>query len=158
MNYSKRKSTRIPGFDYSTHNFYFVTICTHDKKCIFGTPKTLNFLGQIAASCMEEIPAHFPGVKVEKYVVMPNHVHAILIIGEGIDQGKLPNLTAVVGGYKAAVSKLANPIMHGRPVWQRSFHDHVIRNQVDFENIWQYIEENPSKWEDDCFFQPPPKP
>lgn len=152
MEYPQRKTTRIPGYDYSTQNYYFVTICTHEKKKLFGNPNNLNSLGAIAAKYMEQIPLHYPDIQVEKYVIMPNHVHAILILGIGAEKKKLPNLTSVVGGYKSAVSKNIRPWIQEGPVWQRSFHDHIIRNQNEFEKIWLYIEGNPFKWEDDCFF------
>lgn len=141
---SFRKSPRIPGYDYSKENYYFVTICTHEKKCYFYSGSILNRYGKTAQKCMEEIPYHFPGVKVDKYVVMPNHVHAIVVIEEGC----AASLSTIIGQYKSAVSKYVS----ASRLWQRSFHDHVIRNQISYEKIWNYIDTNPVRWKSDCFY------
>ena len=74
-----RKSPRLPNYDYSTPNYYFITICTNKKKCIFGEPNGLNALGKSAEQAFIEIETHFPGVYVDKFVVMPNHVHGIIV-------------------------------------------------------------------------------
>lgn len=139
-----RRSPRIPGFDYSSENYYFVTICTYEKKCCFYGDGILNHAGKIAQKCVSEIPEHFPGVKVDKYVVMPNHVHAIVVI----EQGCTVTLSTIIGQYKAAVSRS----LSCSPLWQRSFHDHIIRNQISYEKIWNYIDTNPLRWKDDCFY------
>ena len=141
---SFRKSPRIPGYDYSSANYYFVTICTHEKKCCLYSHGVLNHFGQAAKECMEEIPAHFSGVRIDKHVVMPNHIHAIVVI----EQSCNATLSTIVGQYKSAVSKQL-AVAH---LWQRSFHDHVIRNQVSYEKIWNYIDTNPIRWKDDCFY------
>ena len=143
-----RKPTRIPGYDYSCVNYYFVTICTHEKHCLFYTHGKLNRLGSIAQTCMQSIPQHFPECKVDKYVIMPNHVHAILVI----DECNASPITAIVGQYKSSVSKLIHQIQPNLLVWQRSFHDHVIRTQRRYEVIWSYIDTNPLRWREDCFF------
>jgi len=152
MELPKRKTTRIPGFDYSTRNYYFVTICTDNKTCIFGKPGILNGFGKIAEKCMQSIEIYYKNVWIDKYVIMPNHVHAIIIIGTQIQDEQLPNLTQVVGQYKMSVTKQIHKIAPDCKVWQRSFHDHIIRNQQSYEKIWLYIEGNPSKWEDDCYY------
>ena len=82
MDVPKRKSARIPGFDYSSENYYFVTICTHEKKCIFGTAGNLNALGRIAEQDLQELSVRYRGVHVDKMVVMPNHIHVILFLQE----------------------------------------------------------------------------
>ena len=152
MNTPKRKSPRIPHYDYSTPNHYFITICTSDKKCIFGQPGKLNRLGEIAEDCLLTIPAINPKVRIDKYVVMPNHVHVIVVID---DDGCQKSIPQIVGQYKMAVTKEIHKIEPGKEVWQRSFHDHIIRNQERYELIWMYIENNPIKWEEDCFFKLP---
>nr|MBQ8244215.1 transposase [Oscillospiraceae bacterium] len=135
-------------YDYSNPNYYFITICTWEKKCIFGKNTNLNVYGRIAVRGLVKITRHFPSVRVEKFVVMPNHIHAILVLGENA-----PNLSVVVGQFKSFVSKQIHTIEPKKKVWQASFHDHVVRNQKDFERIWLYIESNPGNWEKDCFFQ-----
>ena len=147
-----RKNTRIPGYDYSTRNYYFVTICTNNKECIFGEPKHLNVFGKIAEECIIKIPEYYKNTTVDKYVVMPNHIHMVLIIGTEQNKEDLPNLSHIIGQYKMSVTKKIHKICADSHVWQRSFHDHIIRYQQAYEKIWMYIEGNPDKWEEDCFF------
>ena len=142
-----RKHPRLKAYDYATANYYFVTICTHNKSCIFGSPMNLSPIGKLAQALLEEIPVHFPGVVMDKYVVMPNHIHGIVIL-----PGNNAKLTTIIGQYKAAVTKSVRDIYGDVPLWQTSFHDHVIRNQKDYERIWTYIEGNPSRWAEDCFY------
>ena len=152
MELSKRKSPRIAGYDYSTPNYYFITICTHKKTCIFGSPSNLNQYGKIAEDYLLKIPEIHPTVRLDKYVVMPNHIHGIFIIEKPEHEQALQDLSVILGQYKMSVTKkirMRNPEM---TVWQRSFHDHVIRNQAGYEKIWMYIENNPIKWEEDCFY------
>ena len=147
-----RKSPRMSFFDYASSHYYFVTICTHEKKCIFGYTDNLSRYGQIAADSITRISAHYSSVAVDKFVVMPNHIHMILIIGCDPDKKENPSLDQVVGAYKSGVSREIHKIGYTFPVWQRSFHDHVIRNQKDYERIWAYIDTNPMRWETDCFY------
>ena len=106
-------------------------------------------MGQIAEECIMRIPSFYPDVIVDHYVIMPNHVHAIFIFKEGM-HGK--NLSHVIGQYKMAVTKRIHLINPDIIVWQRSFHDHIIRNQNSYEEIWNYISDNPRKWKEDCFY------
>ena len=149
MELPKRKPTRLAGFDYATYNYYFITICTHQKKCIFGKPGSLSDLGKIAYGHMRQIKEHFSGVQVDNFIIMPNHVHAIVIIGE---KTQTPNLSTVIGQYKASVAKEIHKLYPQMEIWQRSFHDHIIRNQKEYEKIWEYVQFNFQKWEEDCFY------
>ena len=149
MDLPKRKSPRIPGYDYSSVNYYFITICTHEKRCIFGNPGELNWMGRCAEECLRMIPQLHPEIRVDKYVVMPNHIHVIFDVQES---EKKTDLNVVTGQYKMAVTKRIREKNPGFIVWQRSFHDHVIRKQITYEKIWNYIEDNPRKWEEDCFY------
>jgi len=151
MEYSNRKSPRIPAYDYSSPNYYFITICTHNKECIFGEPGRLNAYGKIAEINLLKIPDIFPAISIEKYVIMPNHIHGIFIVSESEEKG-LKDLSIILGQYKMSVTKKIRILEPERIVWQRSFHDHVIRNKKSYEKIWTYIENNPLKWEEDCFF------
>ena len=144
--FQKRKNPRLSGYDYSTPNYYFITICTHEKQCIFGKPSKLNKLGKIAEKGLNRIADHFPGVFVDKYVVMPNHVHAIIVL-----EDSSVTLPVVIGQYKAFVTKSIHAFLPDQVVWQTSFHDHIIRNQHSYEKIWSYIETNPNQWNEDCF-------
>jgi len=149
----KRKATRLPGFDYASHNFYFITICTYQKRCIFGKPNQVNSFGFIAKECLCDLSKVYPQVTVDCYVVMPNHIHAIMIIGsEGKMDDGLPSLTKVVGQYKMTVTKRIHEQEPDMKIWQRSFHDHIIRDRKGYEKIYNYIVTNPMKWEEDCFY------
>ena len=144
-----RKPTRIPGYDYSTPNYYFVTICTDKKRCLFGSVEQLNVYGKIAEQCMDDIPNHFPQIRIDKFVIMPNHVHAIVVV-ESVEE--TPSLNTVIGQYKSAVSKKIRETKPRMEVWQRSFHDHIIRDQSRYETIWSYIDTNRHRWKDDRFY------
>ena len=115
MDLPKRKSPRIPGYDYGLPNYYFVTICTHDKKCLFGKPGILNRFGQFAEECLKGIPNIYPEILLDKYVIMPNHVHAILIISE-MKENK--SISTVIGQYKTAVTKKIREMDPTLKVWQ----------------------------------------
>ena len=145
--YPSRKNPRNQAIDYSAPNYYFITICTDQKACIFGEPNQLNEFGKIALDGIEQISVHYPEVTVDKCVVMPNHIHAILIL-----TGNGRSVSDIVCSYKAYVTKRIHEIQPIRKVWQSSFHDHVIRNQQSYEKIWLYIEGNPLNWNKDCFY------
>ena len=148
MEFVQRKSPRIPKFDYTSAYYYFITICTSDKKCIFGDPMRLNMLGETARECIQEISEHYTSVEVTKSVVMPNHIHMILFVKEKTD---IP-ITRIIGQYKMEVTKRIHRWKPNITVWQRSFHDHIIRTEKGYLKIWEYIENNPAKWEEDCFY------
>ena len=147
MTYYSRKSARIPNYDYSSCNYYFVTICTHNRQCIFGSGEKLSELGEIAKRGILNLSHHYNGVRVDHYVVMPNHVHLIIILEE-----KAPNLNQIIAQYKSGVSRQIHNICPNITVWQRSYHDHIIRNQISYEKIRNYIDGNPLKWKEDCFY------
>ena len=149
MAYYMRKSPRIPGYDYASSNYYFITICTHENRCIFGLPNGLNQMGMIAEKEITNLSLHYATVFIDKFVVMPNHIHMILIIEDGDNN---PNLNQIVAQYKSGVTRKIREIFPDIKVWQRSYHDHVIRDQKGYEKIWIYIENNPLKWEEDCFY------
>ncbi len=151
MPYYNRKPTRIPDFDYSQGFYYFVTICTYEKKYLFGMGQKLTELGKIAWTDLLQVPEYYDGVQLDHFVVMPNHIHAILVLDE--NRQKTTDLSQIIGAYKAGVSRKARKLYPEITLWQRSYHDHVIRNRLDYENIWKYIDENPLKWEEDCFYQ-----
>ena len=148
MEFYSRKSPRLLGYDYATENYYFVTICTYEKKCIFGTTAKLNCFGQIAYQHLQRLSVHYKQVRVDAFKVMPNHVHFIMELGPGADVA----LDVAVGLFKSGVTKEIHQIDPNCKVWQRSFHDHVIRNDREYEAIWQYIQYNDQKWEADCFY------
>ena len=158
------KDNRLIGYDYSQNGAYFVTICSHNRRNLFwrecrvdpcGRPKvTLSHLGQIAEETLQLMQEKYH-ISVDKYVIMPNHIH--MIIGVYDDNQRLtarvnPTLSQIVGAYKSLVSsrwldicKSHNSTMG--TIWQRSFHDHIIRSRRDYEEIWTYIDNNPKQWE-----------
>ena len=162
MELPKRRKMRLEGYNYSQNGAYFITICTHKKLMLFAnvgngldhSAIALNECGLVAKNEIENISTHFAGVHVDKSVVMPNHVHAIIVIGcDGVAERSrpFPTLSTVVGLYKSGVSKRIHEIDPDIEIWQTSFHDHIIRNEREYREIWQYIDTNPMKWEQDCF-------
>ncbi len=152
----KRKLIRLPKFDYATHAYYFITICCKDRKRLFGkivgaaymppVHVILSKTGEIAEKNLLAIEEHTPQVHIEKYVIMPNHLHMILSIGGSGEAAAggiyaAPTVPRIMNSYKASVSRDA-----GFPIWQRSFYDHIIRNQPYFEETWKYIDNNPLQW------------
>ena len=104
--------------------------------------------GVVTQRAILQIPAHYPGVRVDHYVVMPNHVHMILVLPE--DGGRAlraPTLSRIIRAWKETVTKTL-----GRPIWQRSFYDHIIRDENDYRQIWNYIDTNPAKWAGDRYY------
>lgn len=151
----QRKSPRLPGYDYAQGGAYFVTVCTHQRQSIFGTiideQSHLSPLGQIAHDDLASIPSHYEQVDVPVYIVMPNHVHAIITIEEVAGP---PTLGVIVGGYKSGVTRRARQILANVPdtLWQTSYHDHIIRNAESYWKIYDYIRQNPARWQEDTFF------
>ena len=145
--FPKRKSPRIPGYDYATPNYYFITICAHEKRCIFWSNGQLNPFGKIAWEAAASIREHFPNNWADSFVIMPNHIHMILVVAPGGTDAAV-----VMGQYKAYVSKEIHKLDPKLQVWQTSFHDHGIRNDGQYQRIRAYIETNPMRWEKDCFY------
>ncbi len=162
MDLPKRKPNRLKYYDYSSAGAYFVTVCTKDRKCLLGRiivgatidrpyEIVLSNEGIIADKAINNISEIYPSVTVDNYIVMPNHVHLLLQI-HCCDNGRAthaPTISTVIQQMKGYVSKQA-----GYPVWQKLFHDHIIRNESDYLKIWEYIENNACKWEEDCFYVP----
>ena len=154
MELPERKTNRLPTFDYSTNGAYFVTICTQDRRKILSRivgdgPPVPKPCGAIAEEIIRQIPVKYPGVTVDRYVIMPDHIHLLLRFDQDNGTGNpSPTLGNVVGWYKYQVTKQVNVYFgqQGEKVFQRSYYDHVIRNQQDYDEIWQYIDNNPRKW------------
>lgn len=157
----QRKLPRLKGYDYSQPGVYFITICTHQKECVFGTVipgdgitearLVLTPLGEIAKTCLLRIEALYNNAKIHNWVVMPNHVHILLEMMPCVAPAQ--DVVSIIGQYKAAVTRVARAasILDGK-LWQVSYHDHVIRGSADYRKIWQYIHDNPAKWHTDCFY------
>jgi len=166
-----RRSIRLKGYDYTQAGAYFVTICTKDRACLFGDVADgvmrLNQMGHIVRQCWLAIPDHFPHVLLDEFVVMPNHVHGILVIMPTHDVGAthaspLQNddtptrprgpqprsVASIVGSFKSAAAKRINEHRGtpGAPIWQRNYYEHIIRDDESLNRIRQYIAENPLHW------------
>lgn len=171
-----RRSARLPGYGYSQLGVYYVTLCTHRRQCLFGAIAQerlrLSPIGEIAKEEWLRSCEVRPGLVLDAWVVMPNHLHGIVVVGahsgapmpfglhwpvsadseraHGCAPLRRParSLGSFVAGYKAAVAKRANA-MRGTPgakVWQRSFYEHVVRDEAELHSIRQYIADNPSQW------------
>jgi len=138
----ERKSPRLPAYDYAAMGAYFVTVCARNRACVFGAVVSdemrLNRVGRIVEECWSAITMHFPAVRLDPFVVMPNHVHGIVWLPRA---GHAPPLPAVIGSFKSAASRAA-----GRPLWQRSFYDRVIRDEEELRALRQYVAQNPLRW------------
>ena len=162
MDLPNRTPNRLPDFDYSTPGAYFITICTQNRKCILwrdvgasiARPKTalLSKYGAIIDASIRAIPLHYPAVSVDHYVIMPNHIHLLLQINTDANGRPMvaPTISTVIQQLKGVVTKKI-----GKPIWQKLYHDHVIRGEADYLKIWEYIDNNPTKWEEDCFYESP---
>ena len=153
MSFYNRKRVRLQNFDYSSQNYYFITICTNEKKCIFGQPDRLNALGKIAEQNIQLISAIYDYAEVDCYVVMPNHIHMILVLKEQQEEQNKTSVSDIIGKYKSSTTKQIRQIDPELKVWQRSFYDHVIRNQTSYEKIWNYVTYNDQKWYDDQYYE-----
>lgn len=147
----QRKSPRLQGYDYSQSGTYFVTICTHKRYFhfgdILGDMMKYSLLGLSAIKFWKSIPEHYKSIELDYFVVMPNHIHGILVL-----EDNSPKLGIIIGTYKAAVTRTArqNGIFH--KIWQSSYHDHIVRNEKSLNYIRQYVLYNPEKWAEDKYY------
>lgn len=162
----------MKNYDYSNYGAYFVTVCTKGKRrcsvilqeTVPSVSRTCSCLNTVKSSG-EEIAAieqHYQNVVVDKYVIMPNHIHMIVFIGGLMDAGRLnPSPTKrvdipnIIGKFKAGVTRrVGDAFMHPAKgeLWQRSYHDHIIRDETDYQKIWLYIDTNPVKWKLDRYY------
>jgi len=166
-----RRSIRLKGYDFSQACRYFVTIITLWRECLFGEIARGEMrpyaMGQIVEECWHAIPEHFPNTDVDVFVVMPNHVHRIVMIHENMGRDTMPivmarhasplpprgtppvSLGAIIGSFKSAVTHRAGRELNIANIWQRNYYEHVIRDQRDYERIANYIAANPVKCADE---------
>ena len=155
MNFPKRKVLRLKDYDYSQTGGYFITFCTENRapvlsritvgKAALRLPQVeLTEYGRITEKYIQNISVAYPNISVENYVIMPNHVHLLLLVGDGGQGAARPTVSAVVRSIKALVRKET-----GKSLFQNSFYDHILRDEQDFLIHWDYIETNPGKWAED---------
>lgn len=165
---SKRKPTRLREYDYSSPGAYFITICSYRRKCLFSdivgaiheSPENkLTQYGKMVEQVIERLPDRF-NVSIPKYVIMPNHIHLIIEITDNNEERAIresplrrsrSTIDKIVGFLKMNVSKQIHK-EYPQNIWQRSYHDHIIRDENDYREIWEYIDTNVYKWEEDCFY------
>lgn len=150
----QRKKNRLEGYDYSSVGVYFVTLCVKDRVPMLWdvgariarpleAPYTLSSYGRAVDKGIQDMSAHYPMISVDRYTIMPNHIHMLITI-RGICA---PTISNVINQFKGYVTKQI-----GFSCWQKSFHDHIVRNEEEYRKIWEYIESNPKNWKDDCFY------
>ena len=181
----KRRSVRLAGFDYGGGYTWFVTICTHERACLFGeindVEMQLNQYGGIAHEEWSRSQEIRRELIPHAFIVMPNHVHLLFSLNpDALDESRHPvgahcnapapppdlsdavrefrrtphSVSTIVGGYKGAVTRRMRTVAHDNhwEIWQRNYHEHVVRNERDFQMIAAYIETNPANWHKDRFY------
>jgi REP element-mobilizing transposase RayT len=173
-----RRSIRLRGYDYASAGAYFVTICTYDRECLFGAVDggavRLNDYGLVARKEWLRSGARRPEIELGAFVVMPNHVHGIVIITDDVvgaqrvaPQLGVPaqrpllyrppgSLGSFVAGLKMAVTKRLNVLRGtpGAPAWQRNYYERIIRNDDEAASARAYIRDNPVRWPEDDYYRP----
>ena len=164
-----RRSIRLKDYDYTQPGAYFVTVCTHRTTCLFGEivagVMRLNSIGKAVEEEWLKTPILRPNVGLDEYVVMPNHLHGIVMMtdcGRGVlryaptlSRFSSPSQTfgAIVRGFKSAPTKRINRLRGtpGQPVWQRNYYEHIIRDERSLHRIQQYVDNNPQRWHMDRY-------
>ena len=166
-----RRSLRLPGYDYRTPGAYFITIVTHERRSLFGRVANDSVeptaMGAIAQELWLEIPQHFPHVQLDAFIVMPNHIHGLILLAwspevgarhavplpraEAFGQPRPGSLPTIVRSYKSAVTRRINLQRQtpGHPVWQRNYWEYVVRSEAALARIRDYIAANPYRWRQD---------
>ena len=165
-----RKPNRLREYDYSRNGAYFVTFCTEGKHKLLGkvvgggvldAPEVqLTEYGQIIKEQLETVNTVYQHVQIDKYVIMPNHVHLIVFVHAKKDEtactgtSRTPSPTnAVIPSLISTIKRFSNRRI-GFNIWQRSYYDHVIRDEKDYLTKWNYIDTNPAKWQTDDYYIP----
>jgi len=152
----RRKPNRLRNYDYSQNGAYFITICTKNRKNLFGeinvgancVRQKLSNIGKIINTEIVKLSNTYNEVIIDFYVVMPNHIHMIIVIQRDQRTQFAPTISRIIKQFKGAVTKQL-----GFSVWQKSFHDHIIRNINSYVRIAEYIDNNPFYWTYDCYHE-----
>jgi len=151
-----RKSIRLKDYDYSTAGYYFVTVCVKDKHEMLGKTVGTNCVrphlseyGIIREKEISVLANAYDTVTIDKHIVMPNHIHMIIVIAQ--DNGGrtqfVPTISRIIKQFKGSITKQI-----GFSLWQPRFHDRIIRDEAEYQRIWQYIDENPARWAEDDYY------
>jgi putative transposase len=174
-----RQSIRLRVYDYSQPGMYYVTLCAHGKKCVFGEAiggcVGLSVVGDVVRQCWQQIPDHFPHVELDEYVIMPNHIHGILVVKQAEGRGECETsrhfrqkrawhakplqeaqfghpmsrtIGTIMGSFKSATTKEVRRKTGETDMmlWQRNYYEHIIKSQSGLDHIRRYIAENPANW------------
>lgn len=163
----KRKPNRKRGYDYSQPGVYFLTTCCkyriHHFGCIENGEMVFNDSGKIACEQIEWLRNQYSNIKIHNAVVMPNHVHLLVeLVGTGLDlsaeldKRRIKSVSTFMGAYKTTASAKIHECGNLEFNWQRSFHDHIVRNDPSYQRIYEYITENPKNWNNDILKEPDP--
>ena len=156
MELPQRKQNRLSDYDYNQNGAYFVTICTQDRKnlstivgggALDAPVITLSKIGQIVQKNILS-SNRIPGLSIDKYIIMPDHIHLLIQVDETASCGtsRAPSPTNMAIPHFVSTLKRFCHREIGSVIFQRSYYDHIIRNQQDYNEVWQYIENNPRKW------------
>ena len=162
MEAKNRIHPRLKDWDYSHNGAYFVTVCVDKRRPILSTIvgrglapaiAELNLWGKTVEAELLNIENRFPNIKIDKYVIMPNHVHAILILeSEAAEASGRPTIPEIMRAWKSLSSRRCKLNGLNYPLWQTSFYDHIIRDEQDYLTRWKYIDDNPAKWAEDDYY------
>ena len=167
-----RRSIRIKDYDYSREGLYFITICTFNHERLFGyvdnEKMVLGKFGNIAYNEWLQTGEMRKNILLQEFVIMPNHMHGIIEINDSNCMGTMTRantmeqfgkptsntVPTIIRGFKSTVTKQINIIRNtpGQSVWQRSYYEHVIRNEKSYNRISEYIRYNPEKWLKDKYY------
>ena len=161
MTLPDRKPLRLKEYDYSSPGAYFITICTKEHRQILSAiapvgddahivpsddiQNVLTDTGKICDKYIRSISQKYNGVTVDKYIIMPNHIHMLISL-DGSMKASTPTIPDIIRSFKIMVTKET-----AHRIWQRSFYDHIIRSKKDYDEIWKYIDTNVIRWDKDCY-------
>lgn len=157
----QRKHPRLNQYDYSSPGAYFITICTENRRCLLshivgrglGPAETVyTTYGKIAKEQLFLLEERYSNLKIDRYVIMPNHIHAIFILDEAVEINPRPTITDIVCAYKSLTTRECKKVQPIDKMFQTSFYEHVIRGQADYDEIVEYIANNPKRWELDKLY------
>ena len=157
----ERKHTRLRDYDYGTAGAYFVTICTQNRRCLLSrivgrglAPAEIQYTayGEIAQEQLLLLEQRYPSLKIDQYVIMPNHIHAVLLLEETAGATVSPTIMDIVCAYKSLTTRKCKKAQPVDKLFQTSFYEHVIRNREDYNEIAEYIVNNPKQWELDRLY------
>jgi REP element-mobilizing transposase RayT len=160
------ETSRLKNWDYSSNGYYYITICTKNRECLFGNiagdKMQLSSIGEIVLQCWNDSFVIRKELFCDQFVIMPNHIHGIIIIEKLVETHgnasapqrphRMPkSVSSFIGGFKSAVTKRVNEIRHtpGAAIWQNRFYDHIIRDEKSLQRIREYIVNNPMNWQTD---------